>query len=758
MRKKFLISIGVVFLLLVVAAIVVPFVVDVDKFRPKIVQAVNEQINGEFKLGKLELSLWSGINVNIESLSIQIKGETKPFLENRSAHLHISLMSVVTMHPSVTIVLSQPSMALVKEKNGKLNVMALLKAMPELPAGTPPPPKSAPKTESALPAIVANASIGVRIEKAVVSFKDEVSGSQFSFDGMDADVENLGLKETIKAAVTLPLKGHASGLEFGGIIQANAEITPTLEGTKFRSATGKVEVDASQFSFEMNHGMVAKPVKVPLLFSTEFVGSTNELQIKTMNFKLQELVVDTKGVITLQPKMAVKMEIHSSQLNLANLESIVPLLKAYQLGGMAALDVKVDGPSEQLAINGKLTIKDGKAAYSSLLKAPITYELKTSFTKNSFHLEELKVAGSGLESNLKGDVENFSAPKFNFDFSGKEIDVDKLLKAPLAPAQNAAKAEAPKAAAPVVTENPLLPLAKNPMIANAAGMISLKIAKLVAKGASITDITAKTTLKNLFLNLESASLKSFGGTLNAKFSADLKTSGLKFATSGNLKGLDSKKAIATFVPKFQNTLEGTVSGDWNMTGAAYPQPALLRSLNGTVKIAAENGQLHSIDMKESIKGVLSKVSFLKSVNPPNIDQGFKSMRVDLKFAGGVIDANPFEMIGDAKGLTVKGKSKIQETLTQDTYVDVFDPNRLLPSAISNGKDAAMQLHVTGLLSAPVTDYAYTVERLGKNIVKNQGKELLGNQLKKMFGNKGSGSGSKGGKGDALGDALKGLGF
>src|SRR5262249_41152592 len=135
----------------------------------------------------------------------------------------------------------------------------------------------------------------------------------------------------------------------------------------------------------------------------------------------------------------------------------------------------------------------------------------------------------------------------------------------------------------------------------------------------------------------------------------------------------------------------------------------------------------------------------------SIDQDFKSMRADLKFAGGTIDANPVEVIGSEKGVDIKGKSRIQEDLSQDTYVDVYDPHRLLPQEISNGKDAVMQVHVTGLVSSPKTDYGYTVGRLAKNVVKNQGKQLIGDQIKKALG---GGDDKKSG----VGGLLKGLGL
>ena len=49
-KKKILIGLAVLFSLLVVAVAVLPFMIDVDKYRPEIVAKANEKING--KIGR----------------------------------------------------------------------------------------------------------------------------------------------------------------------------------------------------------------------------------------------------------------------------------------------------------------------------------------------------------------------------------------------------------------------------------------------------------------------------------------------------------------------------------------------------------------------------------------------------------------------------------------------------------------------------------------------------------------------------------
>lgn len=791
MKKKILIVLGTLVGLFIVAAIVTPFVVDVDQFRPQIVQAVNDQINGDFKLGKLQLSLWGGVKVKIESLSLSAKGASTPLLATNSAYLDIPLTSLLAMSPAVVVVIDKPEIHIQKQKDGKFDVMTLMKAQSPEPVPAAPPSTAS----SVLPAIAVNASLGLKIHDGAFSLNDQTNGSKYQIDGLQVEIKNVGLKETMQLNVRMPLKGSSAMMNMDGEIEMHGQIKPNIAGGAFENAVGQFEIDATKLSLSMNQGMVEKSAKTPAQIKMDFVASPKDLQIKSLDILFAEISASISGSVVLQPEMSVNLDIHSTQLNLATLEQIVPMLKEYELAGAGALKIAVKGPTSQLDIHGGLQVKGGKASYPKMLKGPIAYDLDTVFTENTFDVSRLTATAPGSNFNVKMAVKNFVAPVVSFSLTSQELDIDKLLKSDPAPTaakksasywmnpfietaeaapkhgtKNSSKqpakhapAKEPAAASPVAASgaNPFLPLAKNPMMAQASVAGTATIAKLVAKGSTISDVVVKMTLKNLILNIESASLKAFDGKMNAKFDANLKSAGLSFNTSGTVQGLMLKNAITHFVPSFQNTLEGTGNANWVLSGVAFPTANALQNLNGHFNLGAENGQLHTIDIQKSISGALDKVPFLKGKTVSGLDQGFHHMKAEIKFSEGVIDANPLEVIGNEKGLNIKGRSRIlASNMTQDTFVDVFDPHMLLPKEISNGKDAALSLHITGPVSAPQTDYGYTVERLAKVVVKNQGKELINKGLQGIIG--GAAKGGSGGGGDPTKDAvkgvLKGLGF
>lgn len=778
MLKKIGIIFGCLFGAFLLAALLVPFLVDVDKFRPEIVKAVNANINGEFRLGKLSLSVLGGLKVKAESLFLKGPRDENAVLETNSAYLEIPFTSLLAFSPRVIVVIDGPKLEVVQRANGKLNLDDLIKpaAKPAIPAEgaeaeaaaaeAAAPAKAEAKSAGeapAIPAFVAAASLGLEINQAKVTYINQATKQRVVIDGLEVLLKNLGLMQTIDARVFLPLNIKAPDLEIGGSLTLNSKVTPIMKDGQVRSATGVVELDAGKLMINAAKGAFNKSNSIPARVLVEFDGTETDFRLKNLEMRFHELVLLAKGVITLKPEVLVKLEMNSQPLDLGSLATLVPMLKEYGLAGKLNLELGVEGPVAKIAAKGKLGVSGGKVAYPSMLKAPLSYQLNSAFTENSFDLAGLNLTAPGSDLGLKGKVRGFNAPQFDFQLEGKTLDLDQLVNwAALSAKPKQAQAfeiissayAAKSPAAPAV-KNPLAELAKNPMILGAGGVFTAKLGKLIAQGTPITDIGLKATLRSLVFNIESATLKTFEGVLNAKANADLKTTGLNYSTSGTIKGLSAKNALTTYMPKFKDTLEGKMNANWALNGAAYPEATRMRQIAGTVAVNAEKGRLRTVDMQDSIKEIMAKVPFLAGRAAPKFDEGFESMRAEMKLSGGVIDVNPMEVVGGPKGLTIKGRSRIQESLEQETFVDVFDPNRLLPQEISNGKDVALALRVTGPISAPKTDYGYTVTRLAKNAVKNEAQKQLGKGLQRILGGGGdSGAAPAAGGGSAPQDKVK----
>src|SRR6185312_7206525 len=115
--KKLLMILGGLVTLLVLAAIIVPFVVDVDKYRPTIVQKADEKLNGKLELGKLSLSLWGRVHVAIDGLKLT-DSQGVQVVNVKDASFNLPFTSVFSGHPELRLEMQSPHINVVKYKDG----------------------------------------------------------------------------------------------------------------------------------------------------------------------------------------------------------------------------------------------------------------------------------------------------------------------------------------------------------------------------------------------------------------------------------------------------------------------------------------------------------------------------------------------------------------------------------------------------------------------------------------------------------------
>lgn len=126
--KKVLAIIGIIIAVLVIAALCVPFFINVDSFRPKLEQSLSASLNRQVQIGKLGASIFSGgasaSNIVISDDPAFNKG---PFLQASSLKVGLRLMPLILSRKlSVTgITVENPDIVLLRNAAGKWNYSTL---------------------------------------------------------------------------------------------------------------------------------------------------------------------------------------------------------------------------------------------------------------------------------------------------------------------------------------------------------------------------------------------------------------------------------------------------------------------------------------------------------------------------------------------------------------------------------------------------------------------------------------------------------
>lgn len=782
--KKVLWIVGGLFVVLLVAVASVPLFVNVDQYRPEITAEVNKRINGKLELGPLKLSLWGAVKIHADSIKLSVNGFPQAMIDTQDFHLEIPFGSILSGEPRVVAVLENPKIDIVKETNGKMNLLELMNQPEQTtlqgaapapgkapPSSAPPPMLAAPVDASApvsvpaappapaapgapaepakVPSLLAGATLGLKIEKGIVHYSDKLTKSDYLVNGLELDAQNLGLGSTMNISLVAPVEGKKPDMTFSGPVQLKAEITPVLVGTKVKSARGTLELDATKLAIDMP-GKFKKSSEMTFTLKARIDGDEKETLLRQVDLQFHDYRFHAKGRLTSEP-MTAKVDLNADPMKLDRLDEFVPMIKDYQLKGILTFNANVDMTPESFRVSGDLKAADGSFYLKDVFKETTRFQVQAGFSENSLNLSRAALSGPDTELQLLGNVKNFTAPQFSFSLTGKSFNADKALVLPGAePAKTAffQLISTAIAADPKSDVNPMAAMAANPMIAKAGGVFSAKIGRVTAYGSNFEQVDVKAQLRSMMLNLQDASLKTFGGTIKSAGDFDLRSPGLAFNNKGNVANISGKDAFSTYFPKYQNTVEGTVNADWNISGALYPAAARIRSLKGNAKMVARDGVLKSVDFQETINSSMAKVPFLKDKKPLKIDDGFKTLTADLRFNNGVIQVEPIDMQPRNKGFIVKGKSTIQESLEQESFFDVFDPQGLLPRDIQQPGKPALMVRLHGPLNAPKTDYEYTVKKLASNAGTNAAKNVAGKAIDKFLG------GQQGGEGDSKGDALR----
>src|SRR6266568_4475740 len=120
--------VGIVVVVLLVIVIALPFLIDVNSFRPRLESELTSALGREVKVGNLKLSILSG-SVSAEDLSIADDPafSKAPFVHAKSLDVGVDLMPLIfskALHVN-DLTLSEPEIFLVHAPSGKWNYSSL---------------------------------------------------------------------------------------------------------------------------------------------------------------------------------------------------------------------------------------------------------------------------------------------------------------------------------------------------------------------------------------------------------------------------------------------------------------------------------------------------------------------------------------------------------------------------------------------------------------------------------------------------------
>jgi AsmA protein len=194
--------IGVLVVLLIVAAIALPFLIDVNTFRPQIESRMSEALGRPVKVGNLSLSLLSG-GVGADQLSIadDPKFSNAPFITAKSLKVGVEMMPLIfSKQINVTeVVIDQPEIALLRNQAGAWNFSSL---------GSSSEKSKSPEKSSG----ASNLTVGkLELTDGKILFGSvPAKRKPIVYDKVEIGVKNLSLASAFPVTISLRLPGGGS--------------------------------------------------------------------------------------------------------------------------------------------------------------------------------------------------------------------------------------------------------------------------------------------------------------------------------------------------------------------------------------------------------------------------------------------------------------------------------------------------------------------------------------------------------------------
>ncbi len=774
--KKIAAILGVFLALVFGAIIVIPLVIDVNQYRPQIVQAVNEKINGKLELGKLSLNLWGGIHVGVDGLELSDQ-KNNQVVSVKVASFDMPYSSVFSGAPLITLRMVQPAIQVIKSKEGKLNVMSLVKLTSQVAEA-----KSSETAEKiALPAIALNAHIGVSIENAKLVYKDEGMSLSNTIDQFNLRVKDFSLSRKTEIELWAELKTKmGTDLHVSGPLKLLADLSPEMSGGEFKGASVNANFTADDLEI-IKGELFVKKKGVPANFKFSGILTQESLKLNQAVMKFHNAEVSVTG--DYQQASGANINFLAKPVNLKPWSELIPMLKEYELEGKLSLKGSVKGSAEKLDYQAAIQA-EGFSANGPHLKAKPVLNAEMFIATDRIEKFDVSMKAPGNDLKLTGKMNSFSKPQLMFVLQSSGMDLDQWIEFP----KPGSKAEEKNDSQKNLSQGPkadydamLEPLRKNEIMREMQINGSISIAMIKAMNVRISDISAKTELKNLLFGLTGIKMKMYDGMIAGQFTTDLKPSNPTYTMNLSVNGFDMQKAVESQFQSFKNTIVGKLNASIQGSGASFNPDEVKKKLQLKGDFKISNAVFQSMDIAKTVNSALGdslakvagKVPALqgKKVNLPSDRQTrYELVSGQFTIHAGYLEAPDFYAKAAAKsGIDIKGYTKmglVDEMM--DAKWELIDNQHLIEplnisvagktivNALAKGEKDPLILPITVgcKWSAPCPSYTSTVEYLsgvaGGRLAKAAGEELKskaknaiqdavkkavggGNPLKGLFG-------------------------
>jgi len=694
--KVLLYGIGGIVVLLVIAAVVIPMVIDPNDYKGQITQVVKDRTGRDLTIGgdiALSIFPWLALDIAEVDFSNAPGFGDDPFARVKQVSVGIKLLPLLRKQVEMsTLELDGLSLSLARKTDGTTNWDDLVAA--EAPAQ--PATETEAESGSGMP-LAALAIGGVEIVDAQLLWDDQQSGARYEVSDLDLTLGEIAPGSPVDFNLAAQFISAAppvkSVIELGGVVS----ISDDLQQISVRDFSAGVNATGES----LPGGELAAELKSRLSI---------DLQKQTLD--LPELVLNAMG-ITFRGDAAGTGITGDAPRFTGNLsvDEFAPR------DVMQALAMELPDVSDPDVL--------GKADMQLAFAAGLN-DVKVSSIL--LHLDDSTIDGNAA-------VQNFASPVIRFAFALDEIDVDRYL-----PPQTEGVAPTPaEAAAGGATALPVDTL----RALNLDG--SLKIGKLKAYQLRSSDITVQIKAKDGLLRVHPASANMYEGSYKGDVSLDVRQDKARISMDESLQGIQAGPLLKDLTGDDKLRGTGNVSAKLNAIGVTPDE--FRKTLNGNAAFSFTDGALKGVNIISLIRKAKSAVKGKPRPAQEGADETeFTELSGSAKITNGLIRNDDLTAMSPLLRVGGAGTADLVSE-----KIDYLVTTKIVGSLEGQGgkelgelKGVEIPVRVTGTFSAPSykVDLQKVLEGEAKQKIEKHTDKLEEKLQKKL--------------GDDVGDKLKGL--
>ncbi len=392
MARKIIYIVGGLIALLVLAAVLLPFFIDANKFKPQVESAAETALGRKLTIGNISLALFSG-GVSVEDIAISEdpKFGSGSFLNAKSVAVGVEMMPLIfSRQLHVTgVTIDQPEVTLLRAPSGDWNFSTLGAKGSASPAASSSSSSAAGVSVQKIEIKNGKLTVGEAGSNAKRHEYDQMNltasdlsyTSQFPFQFSATTPGNGTIKLTGKAGplsqtnaaqtpVEASLEIHGLDLTSTGFVDPSSGIAGVLDfagtlSSDGQQANSKGTITANKLKLVAGSSPAGQPIQVD--YDTNYALKAQTGSLKQGDVHIGKAIARLTGTFNNSGETpSVAMKLAGADMPAADLESVLPAVGVTLPSGASLkegtmnVDLAINGPIDKLVTTGPVKLANAK--------------------------------------------------------------------------------------------------------------------------------------------------------------------------------------------------------------------------------------------------------------------------------------------------------------------------------------------------------------------------------------------------------------